>query len=127
MLFTLSTDKTVSDAATALERAVQANHMGVLQVHDLKATLAKKGLALAHECLVFEVCQPLQAKTVLEHDMSASTALPCRISVYEDGGETLLSTLKPTALLAMFNMPQLTKVAREVEDTMIKAMKEAAL
>jgi uncharacterized protein (DUF302 family) len=58
--------------------------------------------------------------------MTISTALPCRISVYEEGGKTMLATLKPTALLAMFNMPQLEQVAQEVEDTIIKIMKEAA-
>jgi hypothetical protein len=34
--------------------------------------------------------------------------------------------LKPTALFAMFNRPQLKGVAQEVEDTMVKIMKEAA-
>jgi len=39
----------------------------------------------AHECLVFEVCQPQQAEgKVLNENMSVSTALPgCRISIYE--------------------------------------------
>ena len=58
--------------------------------------------------------------------MSVSTALPCRISIYEDGGKTVLATLKPTTLLAMFNAPQLKGVAQEVEDTIVKIMKEAA-
>ena len=35
--------------------------------------------------------------------MSVSTALPCRISIYEEDGKTILATLKPTTLLAMFN------------------------
>jgi hypothetical protein len=34
--------------------------------------------------------------------------------------------LKPTALLAMFKTPQLKGVAKEVEDTIVKIMKEAA-
>ena len=50
MLVKLSTDKTVSEAATALEAAVQANHFGVMQVHNLKETMAKKGVEFAHEC-----------------------------------------------------------------------------
>jgi uncharacterized protein (DUF302 family) len=57
--------------------------------------------------------------------MSISTALPCRISIYEEGGKTILATLKPTALLAMFSAPQLGPVAQEVEDTIIKIIKDA--
>ena len=126
MLVTLSTDKTVSEAAAALQVAVQANHFGVMQVHNLKETMEKKGVEFGHECLIFEVCQPQQAKKVLDQNMSVSTALPCRISIYKEGGKTILATLKPTTLLAMFNTPQLKGVAQEVEDTLVKIMKEAA-
>ena len=126
MLIKLSTDKTVTDTATALQAAVEANHFGVMQVHNLKETMAKKGVAFASECLIFEVCQPQQAKKVLEENMSVSTALPCRISIYEEAGKTILAALKPTTLLALFNTPQLAGVAQEVEDTMVKIMKTAA-
>jgi uncharacterized protein (DUF302 family) len=126
MLVKISTAKTVSEAAAALEAAVQANHFGVMQVHNLKATMAKKGVEFERECLIFEVCQPQQAKKVLDQDMSVSTALPCRISIYEEDGKTILATLKATTLLAMFNAPQLEVVAQEVEDTIVKIMKEAA-
>ena len=126
MLIKSPTEKTVSEAAAALHAAVQANHFGVMQVHNLKETMNKKGVEFARECLIFEVCQPQQAKKVLEENMSVSTALPCRISIYEEGGKTTLATLKPTTLLATFNTPQLKGVAQEVEETIVKIMKEAA-
>jgi hypothetical protein len=34
--------------------------------------------------------------------------------------------VKPTTLLSMFNTPQLEGVAQDVEDTIVKIMKEAA-
>ena len=126
MLIKLSTDKSVSETASALQAAVQANHFGVMQVHNLKETMAKKGVEFARECLIFEVCQPQQAKKVLDENMSLSTALPCRISIYEESDKTVLATLKPTTLLAMFGVPQLEAVAKEVEDTIVKIMKAAA-
>ena len=76
MLVKISTDKTVSEAAAALQAAVQATHFGVMQVHNLKETMAKKGVEFGRECLIFEVCQPQQAKKVLDQNMSVSTALP---------------------------------------------------
>ena len=125
MLIKLSTNKTVTAAAAALQAAVEDNHFGVMQVHDHKKTMNKKGVEFARECLIFEVCQPQQAKKVLDENMSVSTALPCRISVYEEGGKTILATLKPTSLLALFNTPQLKGVAQEVEESIVKIMKEA--
>jgi len=124
MLFKLSTDKSMSEAAAALQAAVQANRFGVMQVHNLKETMAKKGVDFSRECLIFEVCQPQQAKKVLEENMSISTMLPCRISLYEEGGKTILASLKPTALLAMFNVPQLERVAQEVEESIITKQRE---
>ena len=126
MLFESSTDKTLSETAAALQAAVQANHFGVMHVHNLKETMTSKGVAFAQECLIFEVCQPQQAKKVLEENMSVSTALPCRISIYEERGKTILATLKPTTLLALFNTPQLEVIAHEVEAAIVKIMKEAA-
>src|SRR5665811_2411662 len=126
MLIKLPTEKTVSEAAAALQAAVQANHFGVMQVHNLKETMTKKGVEFARACLIFEVCQPQQTKKVLDQNMSVSTALPCRISSYEEGGKTIGATLKPTTLLAMFNTPQLEGVAQQVEETIVKIMNEAA-
>jgi uncharacterized protein (DUF302 family) len=125
MLIKVTTDKSVSETAAALQAAVEAHHFGVMQVHNLKEAMEKKGVDFARECLVFEVCQPHQAKKVLDQNMSVSTVLPCRISLYEEGGKTILATLRPTTMLAMFNVPQLESVAREVEDTIIKIINQA--
>jgi uncharacterized protein (DUF302 family) len=126
MLLKFSTDKTISAAAAALEAAVKANHFAVMQVHNFKEIMTKKGVEFARECMIFEVCQPQQAKKVLDQNMDVSTALPCRISLYEEEGKTVLATLKPTDLLAMFNVPRLEIVARDVENTIVNIMKEAA-
>jgi uncharacterized protein (DUF302 family) len=125
MLIKLSTDKTVSEVAAALQIAVPAHHFGIMQVHNLQESMTEIGVEFSRECQIFEVCQPQQAKKVLEQNMSISTALPCRISLYREDGKTALATLKPTTLLAMFNPPQLAGAAQEVEDTIMKIMQEA--
>jgi uncharacterized protein (DUF302 family) len=126
MLITLSTDKTISDAADALQAAFPAHHFGVMQVYNFKEIMAKKGMELSGECMVFEVCQPEQAKKLLDHNISLSNILPCRISLYEEEGKTILALLKPTTLVAMFKEPQLAGVAQEIEETLVAIMKEAA-
>jgi uncharacterized protein (DUF302 family) len=105
---------------------VARHKFGVLGVHDLKAKLAEKGVPFARECRIFEVCNPHQAKKVLEANLEISTALPCRISMYEEGGKTKLATIRPTALIELYRSPELKQVAQEVEDTMAKIMAEAA-
>lgn len=126
MLVELSTDKTVHETAAALEAALQSNHFGVMQVLNLKETMAKRGMEFAREYLIFEVCQPEQTQNVLSPNTSVSLARPCRISIYEEGGKTILARLKPSTLLAILNAPHLEPVAQDVEDMIVKIMNEAA-
>lgn len=126
MLIKYTTDKKPAEVGAALQIAVPAHHFSIMQVLNLQESIGKKGVEFTEECLIFEVCQPLQAKKVLGQNMSISTALPCRISVYQEDGRTVLATLKPTSLLAMFKTPQLTGAAKGIEDTISEIMQEAA-
>jgi uncharacterized protein (DUF302 family) len=126
MLHVVESRKALADVARDLEAAVVRHQFGVLGVHDLKATMAKKGVAFARECWIFEVCNPYQAKKVLEANLEISTALPCRISVYEEAGVTKLATIKPTAMIALYSNPELKQVAEEVERALERIMGDAA-
>jgi uncharacterized protein (DUF302 family) len=126
MLHVVESAKPVARLVADLEQAVVRHKFGVMGVHDLKAKMAEKGVPFARECRIFEVCNPHQAKRVLEANLEISTALPCRISVYEEGGKTKLATIRPSALIELFRTPELKDVAAEVEDTLIRIMAEAA-
>jgi len=126
MLHIVESRKPLDRVVKDLEEAVVHHKFGVLGVHDLKAKLAEKGVVFSHECRIFEVCNPHQAKKVLDANLEISTALPCRISVYEEGGVTKLATIKPTAMIDLYSSPGLKDVAREVEVTLETIMAEAA-
>lgn len=126
MLLIVESKKPLDQVVKDLGEAVTRHKFGVLGIHDLKETLAKKGVEFARECRIFEVCNPHQAKKVLEANLEISTALPCRISVYEEGGVTRLATIKPSAMLALYATPGLKEVAQEVEATIEAIMAEAA-
>jgi uncharacterized protein (DUF302 family) len=71
---------------------------------------------LPQECRILDVCNPKQAARVLTADMGMNVALPCRVSVYEDGGQTRIGMVKPTAMLAsLSDAPELKRVAEDVE------------
>ncbi|MBG7601240.1 MAG: DUF302 domain-containing protein [Gammaproteobacteria bacterium] len=126
MKYIVETQKSLDQAATDLEAAVAKHQFGVLHVHDLQATLQKKGVNFPNGCKVFEVCNPLKANTVLNEDMSLNMALPCRISVWEEDGTTKIGMLSPKALLsALSDSAVLAKVAEEVEATSIDIINDA--
>ena len=74
MLHIVESTKPLERLASDLAQAVVNHKFGVLGVHDLKQTMAKKGVAFARECRIFEVCNPHQAKKVLEANLAISTA-----------------------------------------------------
>ncbi|MCX5770785.1 MAG: DUF302 domain-containing protein [Candidatus Hydrogenedentes bacterium] len=119
MLYARQSENTLDQVIKKLEAAVAAHKFGILGVHDLKEKMAAKGVAFDHECRVFEVCNPIQAKKVLDADMSIANALPCRVCVYEQGGKICVSTIKPTFMLSLFHNDKLQDVAKEVEATII--------
>ena len=124
LLITRSTPEPLESVCRRLPDVAQSHKFGVLGTHDLKQKMQSKGVPFDRECRVFEVCNPQQAQAVLTRSIEISTALPCRISVYEQDGRTVLATIKPTALLQMFRTPEAAATAREVEATMVQIMDE---
>lgn len=124
-MITVRSRKNIDQLSSDLEKAVADNGFSVLTVHDLQAKLKAKGVPLEHTCRVYEVCNPQQAKAVLDRELAISTVLPCRISVYERGNEFELATLEPTQLLTAFARPDLQPIAKEVEDILRRIMTAA--
>ena len=126
MLYIVETNKDVETAARDLEEAVKRNKFGVLHVHNLQQTLKEKGIDFPNACKILEVCNPQRATQVLSQNMTMNLALPCRISVYQEGGKTKIGMVRPTALLAIFpGAEALKRVAEEVERETIKMIEEA--
>jgi len=126
MLFEVESKKSLEEIDRGLQEAAARHRFGVIAVHNLKETMKKKGVDFANETMIYEICNPHQAKKVLEANGAVSTALPCRISVYGSGGAYKLATILPTAMMQMFNLPELEPVAREAEEVVVAMMKESA-
>jgi uncharacterized protein (DUF302 family) len=126
MKYIVETDKSVEQAVADVEAACKDHAFGVLHIHNLQQTLKNKGVALANECQVLEICNPHKALAVLTADMSLNMALPCRVSVYTENGKTKIGMIKPKAMLAaLSDSPELLTVAEEVEAATISIIEQA--
>jgi uncharacterized protein (DUF302 family) len=108
------------------EEAAAERKFGVLGTHNIQATLNSKGFAFDRRLYIYEVCNPGAAKKVLDADIRIATALPCRVSIYEEGEAIVLETLRPTVLIRMFQAPALEGIAKEIETAIEEIMNEAA-
>ena len=127
MLVQIQSSKSLEEIERGLQESAARHQFGVIAIHDLQETLKKKGVDLAMECRIYEVCNPVQAKKVLDADGAISTALPCRISVYGGSGKGYtLATMRPTEMMKAFGNPAIEPVAREVEEVILQMMQDAA-
>jgi uncharacterized protein (DUF302 family) len=126
MFITVRSTKSIGDVRQGFEDAAAERKFGVQAIHNVTATLRSKGLVFDRKLYIYEVCNPVAAKKVLDTNIRIATALPCRVSIYADGDDVVLETLKPTMLLQMFNEPALLPTAMEVETAIGEIMREAA-
>ncbi len=126
MFITMRTRKSLGEVRQRFEEAAAERKFAVLGTHDVGERLRAKGLSFERKFYVYEVCNPVAAKKVLDANVRIGTALPCRVTIYTDGADVVLETLKPTTMLAMFGEPTLEETAREIESAIGAMMSEAA-
>lgn len=119
-MYRRKSNRTVDDVFADIESAAKAEGFGVLHHYDFRKILDSKGFPIDKECRVLEVCNPRQASEVLATDMALNMALPCRLSIYQDGnGATIVGMIPPTQMLALVSDdPRIADAARSVEQAM---------
>jgi len=122
----VETSKPIEDACRALEAAIAAHRFGILHVHDVRQTLAKKGVPFDREVRIFDVCNPQRAKQVLDTNPLVAAALPCAIAVLSEADKTTFAFIRPTVMLGLFGSTELQPVAEEVERTVREIVEMAA-
>jgi len=125
MLINFETAKSVQEVRQALEEKAKAKGFGVMSVHEVSNILKNKGVPIDYECVIVEVCSPKHASQVLSKNAFISTAMPCRIAIFQRDNKTVVSTIAPIAMLDMYGEPELKPVAEEVEKLMREIMEES--
>ena len=123
--YTVATNKPYKEAVQAVIDAAVANGFRVQFVHDVAQTLAEKGFDREPVTIV-EMCNAKYASQVLEKDMSIGLLLPCPVMVYEQDGDVLIATMKPTLIGAFFPDAGIDDVAAEVERKIVAIVDQAA-
>jgi uncharacterized protein (DUF302 family) len=66
MLYKINTHKSREQTAQAMQQTAARHQFGILAVHDRRQTVQKNGIELGMDCQSYEVCNPIEAKKVLE-------------------------------------------------------------
>ncbi|OCA82934.1 DUF302 domain-containing protein [Pseudobacillus wudalianchiensis] len=112
----------LEEAVTKLESSLKSEKFGVLWQFNIQEKLQEKGVEFNKKFIVLEVCNPQEAKKVLEEENLASYFLPCKIVVYEENGQTKIGMPRPTVLISLLENDKLKEAAKDIEERLIGCM-----
>lgn len=122
---TAVTSASFEDAVQAVKDAAVAHSFRILAVHDVAETLAERGFTREPLSIV-EVCNAKFASEVLDEEVLIGLMLPCSVMVYEQDGDVLISTMRPTLVKRLFPDAEIDDVIAEVEAKLFAIVDEAA-
>ncbi len=125
MIYSKKSPRTPEEIDSRLREAAQRHKFGILNVLDLKTTLQSKGIDFQRDCRVYDVCNPQAASQALEAHISASTVLPCRISVFSDASGSTIATVKPTDLMKSTGLSGVDDLAAQVQRDIVAIIDES--
>lgn len=104
--------KPLSSTVAGITATCEQFKFSVLHSYDFFEILQTKGFPIERKVHVFEICRAPMASKMLTAFPGFATFMPCRIAVYEENGETVLSTMNMELLLkAVEGNPELFKEA----------------
>jgi len=123
--YKVQTDKSFKQAIEDLKTSLSHYKFGVLWQLNFKDKLKEKGLDFDKNLEIIEVCNPSQAKKVLDQNIEVGYFLPCKIVVYEEDGSVFIGMPRPTELIGMIKDNKLISTALEVENQLKSAINDA--
>jgi len=120
-----TSNKTVKEIDAQFETESANVGMSLLKTYNYGEMVASKGFPIEGDVIVYEICQAKIASKVLTTNRSFAPFMPCRVSVYDDNGTTILSS--PSMQLQIENFDESVRAdAQELFGALGKLLKTLA-
>ncbi len=114
--YTVTSKKSVNETVSAIDEETSKAGFRVLHIHDVTATLKEKGFSI-EPYKIIEICNAKNAYSALQADPKIGLFLPCRINVYQKGGKTYISGMRPLLLSQFFPKTDLGNLPIDINTT----------
>ncbi len=106
MIYKITTTTPLSQVKEELAAHAKESGFGVLGSYEFKKILEGKGFPIEKDITVYELCNPSAAQEALAALPEISVYLPCRISLYEENGKTVLATINIRDIMASIDVSE---------------------
>lgn len=121
------TDLSYDACVERARKALEAQGFGILTTIDVKKTLKEKIDVDRGDYVILGACNPELANRTLEKEPDIGVLLPCNVVVYDTGeGTTTISAMNPEEVMDVVGNPEVTEIAREVRERLVRAVKSVA-
>ena len=114
--FTKELDIPFETVTEQVREALKKEGFGILTEIDVKGKMKEKLGINMNKYIILGACNPPTAYKAILTEENIGLMLPCNVIVYEKGGKTVLSVIRPTVAMQMVDNMELQKVAQAVEE-----------
>lgn len=103
--------------------ACEEKKFALLQTYVYHEIVESKGFPIDRKVYIYEICQAKTAAAMLTDFPHFAIFMPCKLAIYEDNGETIISTMNMEIMLnAVSSNPELFKEATTLFNTLKSLM-----
>jgi len=115
---------TFDEVDAKLTAAIGSCGLEIVHIHEVDHLLRQRAVGPDFRCRVYEVWSPALAGELIDFDADLAHALPCRITLHDQGGVTTVVTPLPRVLMTEFShATQVGQISRRLEEKLQKLMR----
>jgi uncharacterized protein (DUF302 family) len=110
--YKIKSPQSIGNISEKVPSACEKYKFVLLQTYVYHEIVESKGFPIKRKVFIYEICQAKTAAKMLTDFPHFSIFMPCKLSVYEDGGKTIISTWNMEIMLkAVSSSPKLYEEA----------------
>jgi uncharacterized protein (DUF302 family) len=100
-MFTLKmvSNQSIEKIAEHVPAACEKSKFALLQTYNYHEIVESKGFPIKRKVFIYEICQAKVAAKMLTTNPEFSIFMPCKIAIYENDGQTIISTMNMEIML----------------------------
>jgi uncharacterized protein (DUF302 family) len=119
--FTKELDIPFETVTELVREALKKEGFGILTEIDVREKMKEKLGVDMNKYIILGACNPPNAYKAILAEENIGLILPCNVIVYEKGGKTVLSVIRPMVAMQMIDNVELQKIAEAVEGQLKKS------
>jgi uncharacterized protein (DUF302 family) len=121
--YKISSKMPIDQVIEKVPAACEEKKFALLQTYVYHDIVESKGFPINRKVWIYEICQAKTAASMLTEFPHFSIFMPCKLAIYEDKGETIISTMNMEIMLkAVSSNPELFKESTTLFNTLKSLM-----